>query len=330
MQTLIEQNYKVRRPTWDDLQAVYELEIACQLVDLGKAERQLERVKASWQLPNFDLQRDAWLVTTETGKLVGYRILWNSGYGKLTSFACVHPEYRGQNIGTYLIQLVEERAREMLVDIADGIRVTLSLESFTTNEAAINLFQKAGYTVVRHFWKMLIEMNEAPPEPQFPESVTLRTAVAGQDERAIYEADQDAFRDHWGFVPTDFEMWQSWEVKRDDYDSSLWFLAIDRASDEIAGICLCLNSKPHVGYVDTLGVRRNWRKQGLGLALLQQAFVEFYRRGRRKVELDVDAGSLTKATRLYEKAGMRPIRQLDHYDKELRSGKDYSTQEIEQ
>ena len=63
-----------------------------------------------------------------------------------------------------------------------------------------------------------------------------------------------------------------------------------------------------MGWVGTLGVRRPWRKRGIGLALLRHSFNEFYRRGKRKVGLGVDAQNLTGALRLYESAGMQSTR----------------------
>ncbi len=48
-----------------------------------------------------------------------------------------------------------------------------------------------------------------------------------------------------------------------------------------------------MGWVGTLGVVREWRRHGLGLALLQHSFQQFYQRGKRKVGLGVDAQSLT-------------------------------------
>ena len=57
-----------------------------------------------------------------------------------------------------------------------------------------------------------------------------------------------------------------------------------------------------------LGVRRPWRKRGLGLALLLHSFSAFHRRGQRRVSLGVDAGSLTGALRLYERAGSYTVR----------------------
>jgi hypothetical protein len=43
----------------------------------------------------------------------------------------------------------------------------------------------------------------------------------------------------------------------------------------------------------------------------------------------VDASSLTGATRVYERVGMRPIRQFVTFERELRPGKELGTQAIE-
>ena len=67
-----------------------------------------------------------------------------------------------------------------------------------------------------------------------------------------------------------------------------------------------LAEDPQAGYVNELGVRSDRRGQGLGLALLRQTFVEFHRRGKRRVSLHVDVDNLTGAVRLYTRAGMSP------------------------
>jgi mycothiol synthase len=70
-------------------------------------------------------------------------------------------------------------------------------------------------------------------------------------------------------------------------------------------------------FVDYLGVKRQWRKQGIGLALLRQAFLETYKRGQSTVLLYVDTDSLTNAQRLYAQAGMSPDLQIALYRKML-------------
>jgi ribosomal protein S18 acetylase RimI-like enzyme len=84
-----------------------------------------------------------------------------------------------------------------------------------------------------------------------------------------------------------------------------------------------------MGQINTLGVRRPWRRQGLGLALLYHSFGALYQRGKRRVRLGVDAQSLTGATRLYERAGMHVDRQFTMFEKELRPGKELSRQSLD-
>jgi ribosomal protein S18 acetylase RimI-like enzyme len=77
-----------------------------------------------------------------------------------------------------------------------------------------------------------------------------------------------------------------------------------------------------LGWVGTLGVRCPWRKKGLGLALLQHSFDEFYKRGRSTIGLGVDASNPTGATRLYQRAGMYIASEFLTFEKELRPGKE--------
>ncbi len=141
-------------------------------------------------------------------------------------------------------------------------------------------------------------------------------------------------RDHWGYVERDFdhelESWAHWIDNDPHHDPSLWFLVTN--GEEIVGICLCRGvrpGEPDMGYVGSLVVQRAWRHRGVGLAMLHHAFGEFYRRGKPRVSLDVDAESLTGATRLYEKAGMHVQRRSIEYELVLRQGKDLSTQQLE-
>jgi ribosomal protein S18 acetylase RimI-like enzyme len=102
----------------------------------------------------------------------------------------------------------------------------------------------------------------------------------------------------------------------------------DQRSAQIAGYSLCRYRMGH-GWVGLLGVRRAWRKRGLGEALLLHSFGEFYKRGMTTVGLGVDAESPTGATRLYKKAGMQVAAEFVIYEKELRPGREPEEQEQE-
>jgi ribosomal protein S18 acetylase RimI-like enzyme len=92
------------------------------------------------------------------------------------------------------------------------------------------------------------------------------------------------------------------------------------AGDEVAGYSLNYPQRagdPGYGSVGTLGVRRPWRRNGLGEALLRRSFAALHARGQRKVRLSVDAENPTGATRLYERVGMRVLRQSNTWEREL-------------
>ena len=324
-ETEVRRNFIVRPPTMEDLQAAYELAIKCETFDMGEPETTLDEVQVAWQNPDFNLQTDLWLVFTPEGKLVGRGVLIDAPPVMMYAGSNIDPDFRGRGIGTYLQKLQEERAQKSITKAPDGARVVLTKGTVSTNLGAKQLYEQNGYNLVRHFYSMEIEMTALPPVPQLPSHIQIRTFEKGL-ERAVYKADDEAFRDHWGFVPGKFEDWEHQFFNNESFDPTLWFLAMD--GNEIAGITLCKNDGLQVGWIDTVATRRPWRKQGLALALLYHAFGEFYKRGRRRVGLGVDAASLTSATRLYEKAGMHVIRQFDRYQKELRPGQDLSTQTL--
>jgi ribosomal protein S18 acetylase RimI-like enzyme len=67
----------------------------------------------------------------------------------------------------------------------------------------------------------------------------------------------------------------------------------------------------------------------VALALLHHSFHELGLRGKRRVGLGVDGSSLTGAVRLYERAGMHVHRERVLFEKELRPGRDLTTQRLE-
>jgi mycothiol synthase len=186
------------------------------------------------------------------------------------------------------------------------------------DEPLRRLYEAAGYRLIRHSLEMRVELSPRVPEPQWPDGAAVRTFVPGEDEQRVYEADMEAFADHWEFVREPFEVWSAGLVEHPSFDPLLWFLVEE--GPEITGFCLCsvhASGDPAFGYVTVLGVRRPWRRRGLGLALLHHAFHEFRRRGMTRAGLDVDAENLTGAVRLYERAGMRIVKRRDILEKAL-------------
>ncbi|MBU0705006.1 MAG: GNAT family N-acetyltransferase [Chloroflexi bacterium] len=337
--TTLFENFTARPATLDDVEAVVDLLAACSIELIGNPERGVDEIRTGWQRPGFNLEADTLVMLAPDGQIVGYSGVWdNAPHVCIFVDGSVRPEYRGQGIGTALCQWAEDRARQSIPKAPEGARVALRQEKLSTDEAAQELLRGQGYRLARYELCMLIEMDEPPPEPVVPGEITIRPFVRGQEERAVIQSVRETFKDHWGYVERpfedDFQDWMHYLDKASDSDPSLWFVAVncDGGKEEIVGTSLChptLAEDPEKSLVFGLGMRRPWRRQGIALALLRHCFGALYRRGKRKVTLGVDAQSLTGATRLYDKAGMRVDRQYVTYEKDLRPGKDLSTQSVE-
>ena len=290
------------------------------------------------EFARFNLESDTRLVTTPEGEIAGYIEVWDllNPSVRVNFWGQTHPRFTGLGAGTRLVQFAEQRAARAVQRAPQEARVVLQSYVPSINPLVGPLLEQHGFALIRHALRMVIDLNGTPPQVVLPEGIQIRTFQRGKDDVQMVQAVRGSFKDHFGYVDTPFEEeFQRWQHRMDndpEFDPQLWFLALD--GDQVVGTSLCryrVEDDPEMSWVSTLGVCRPWRRRGVGLALLQYSFAEFYKRGRRKVGLGVDALSLTGATRLYEKAGMRsdPTRQFDLYEKELRSGIDLSTQKVD-
>lgn len=320
------QNFVMRPASMDDIEEVTQLIRLCEIEHSGKAEMTQEDMRTFWQTPGFDVAQDAWVVCTPAAHVIGVGFLMHKQHSQFRSEVDVHPDYTGKGVGTRLSEYIEERARQLAVEADPEARITIAGQVTERHKKAGAFFLEHGFTFIRQSWHMQIKMQEPPPKAIWATGIAVKTMEPGM-EYQVYMAEEDAFKDHWGHMPRSYETWAHWSIKREGFDPSLWFLAMD--GDEVAGISLCRDEKEQGGWVHVLGVRRQWRRKGLGQALLYHSFAEFYRRGIYEINLGVDAQSLTGATRLYERAGMRAVEIYHTYEKELRAGKELSTQILE-
>lgn len=294
----------------------------------------LDALRNDLQSPGFDIEQDTRVVFAPNGELAGYIEAWTTMKPPVHPWLWgrVDPNYEDKGIGSWLLHWAERRALQALERVPADLRFAPRAGTPHEAEKAKKLLQDMGYNHIRSSYHMLIDMDAPVPEAEFPAGITVRTYQSGVDAAAVFKAQTDSFRDHFGFVEQPFDegverFRHFWED--DGSDPTLLFIAMD--GDQVAGINLC---RPHsfddkdMGWVGTLGVLRPWRKRGLGLALLRHSFNEFYKRGKRKVGLGVDAENLTGALRLYENAGMHVHQTFDLYEKELRPGTEISVESL--
>src|ERR671917_577929 len=310
------EGFTTRAPAREDAEVVAALISACQIADTGETDMSVEEMLDDWH--SLDLAEETVIVTAPEGRTAAYADVFNRSFVIVSTYGYVHPDYRGMGLGSYLVAWGERWTRDRMPQAQQNARVVVQHYINSANEAGRRLLERSGYSPVRGIYVMETTLDEPPPPPHWPADISVRTFVPGQDERAVYEAVEDAFRDLWGRPRNSFERFLR-ETQKESFDPSLCFLAT--TGDEIAGLTLCKKLAGE-GWVDVVGVRRPWRNRGLGLALLRHAFTEYYRRGTHRVSLSVDAESITGAPRLYGRAGMRVRESYVIHLKELRPGVD--------
>jgi len=306
--------WTIEAPAAADLDRVFALVAASDLEEFGEPDYTHEDFVEEWE--GTDLASHAWMVLTPEGDVAGFAQAHASAdRSRIDSEGYTHPAHYGRGVGTALLALIEGRARADASGSTGEERPVLYNYVNAENARARSLLERAGFAPARHFWQMRRRLDPAvpPPPAEWPDGVRVVACRDRADQERLYVALDEAFRDHWGYHPQSFEEWFAPHATSHG-DPALWFMALD--SDEVAGIAV-LGHQLGGGWVKSLGVRRPWRKRGVGAALLAHAFATFWERGTYSVGLGVDAESPIGATRLYERAGMEAVPSLASYQKTL-------------
>ena len=300
-----------------DLPAVVELMVEGNQHDGVEWFPTVESVANDWTAGSgYDPPRDT-VVLEADGRLLGAaRQSWREREGAIVHRIeiWVRPSERRQGHGRRLLAWAEARARESVAAGEGGsTELTHYFGGFTGKElpASVAFAEAMGYAPIRFHVEMRRPIAAPIPDAPLPEGLEVRP-VLPQHHRAIWDADAEAFEDHWDHAA----------VTEDDFvrffaephiDTSLWQVAWD--GHEVAG--LVINAiVPHevertgkkVGWLDSVATRRPWRRRGLAGALIARSLRVLGDRGMEFAALGVDTESPTGALRLYESFGFRPER----------------------
>jgi GNAT superfamily N-acetyltransferase len=295
-----------------------------------------ELLRLDWLNDGFKPESDIRIIFAPDAQLAAFVECWTNQEPPVHPwiFGCVHPAYWGKGIGSHIVTWAEDRAHAALDICEPDLRVAPRTGTIAHNKDGLALFEALGWKHIRSFYRMTIDLDSPPQIQPFPEGITVRPFDPDVELEAVYRTIIDSFRDHFGFIAPPFEKGLA-EFKHNfiedpGYDPRFWFVALD--GDEMVGICICRRDDAEdseSGWINELGVRRAWRKRGLGSALLKHAFAALCAAGKKRAGLGVDALNLTGALRLYERAGMRVLRQFNQYEKEFRPGRELAVVSLE-
>ena len=258
----------------------------------------------------FDAARDM-LVAEVDGTIVGatmctVRVRAGVVHHQLDGW--VRPAQRRRGIGRALLQWSEARSREAAAEWSGSEAHATSTWVGEVQAGAIALLESEGYERVRYGFMMARSLGEPIPEAPLPEGLEVRPVIEA-DHRRIWDADTEAFRDHWDAGERTEEDFVGW-FSTPGIDTSMWRVAWD--GDEVAGCVMNFvfaeeNERLGVrrGWLEHISVRRPWRRRGLAGALIADSLRELRARGLDEAALGVDSENLSGALRLYESLGFR-------------------------
>jgi mycothiol synthase len=260
---------------------------------------------------HFDPARDL-VVVAVAGQVIGYGwsgwIDTTDGLREVRVSGYVHPAWQHRGIGTRLLGWLEERARGIAAEHPTEAPIFYATWSPEERAGKRALLQRAGYVPVRTFYEMLRAPLDAVDVAPMPDGLEVRPIATERAAlRRLFDADAEAFRDHWGGFAADDATFEEW-LGDPKFDPSLCVVAWD--GDEIAGAVINTISEHENaafhrarGWLDSVFVRRPWRRRGLGQAIVARSLVALRERGMTEAMLGVDADNPTGAVGVYERAG---------------------------
>jgi mycothiol synthase len=257
------------------------------------------------------------LIAEVDGEQVGFaRASWalrDGGYVYHTTGE-IHPSVRRRGLGRALLHGAQARLREIAANLPTDQPRRFGSETMDGQVGAKALLAGEGYTPVRWFAEMLRPLSEPIPGVSLPPGLELRP-VREEDHRRIFEAEAEAFRDHWGY-----REWTEVDYERTfagpDVDTSLWRVVWD--GDEVAAVTetfihadenLALGIEH--GWLERISTRRAWRGRGVAKAMIVSALEALRERGMSHAALGVDADNPSGAFGLYERLGFQVANRME-------------------
>lgn len=302
---------RFRRPRTDDADylSMATLISAANMADGIPYAPTASNLREEWEShPPFDPSTDVLLAEVD-GRLVavaGSERVVRDGVVVFELWGHVDPTWRRRGLGRTLLAENLRRAAERGRAEPPGTTTEARAYASDTETGHRRLLAHAGFEVVRWYFEMRRPDLEGIPEIPLPNGIETHP-VRPEEHRAIYDADIEAFRDHWGAREPRDEDFAAIFAK-EDLDTSLWVVGWD--GDQVAGsvqswIYRGENVQLGVarGWLEHISVRRPWRRRGLAAAMTAEALRRLRAAGMTEAMLGVDAENESGALGLYERLG---------------------------
>jgi mycothiol synthase len=325
--------WQVRFYREDDIPALAELIGAADRADGVYKHTTEEDLRDTFGTPGLEPER--WVILVEGPSLPGVEAGVLLGFGRAFPGSAktrneriynvalrVRPEVRQygleQEIARRLVEMVRQHEAEHGMEPVSKVRLRTFL--FDTHVSARHTWEQTGLRRVYTGWTMLRPLDDSLAEPQSVEGMRLRTYQRPEDNEATLQALNSAFSETFDFQPVNERRWEysmSASYVRPDLS---WVAEPQDAPGRIIGFSICWITEEEnaqigrkEGWIEGIGVVKDWRRQGAGRALLLNSLHSLRSAGMEAALADVDSEN-EAATRLFELAGFGVRNSLSQYE----------------
>ena len=293
-----------------DYPIMVEILTAVNLADRGNNSVSIEEIAVQYKhLQRSDPDKDMVFVEID-GKAVGYgRSQWDQeseGDYVYSFFLQMMPESRGLGIEGPVFEYFIQRLKEIAAGHPAEEAKLFQTWSAETNQDYNQVAEEMGFSPVRYIIGMARPCRLPVTITPMPYGIEIRP-VEESHMRQIFDAENEAFLDHWGSIDpteTDYQRW----LEEPIHNPALWKVAWD--GDQVVGMVRNYISETNNetfnrkrGYTEEISVRRPWRRRGVARALLTRSIQMFVEMGMEETYLGVDTQNPSGALRLYEDVG---------------------------
>lgn len=308
-----------------DYPVIMDIFNACKGVDGFEYTMTQESVAHHFEhIVNCDPRKDMFFVQVENQPIAYGRVGWyEESEGNLIyySLGWVLPEWRRKGIGSAILKQNERRIREVAAGHPDNKLKFYQNDHDEPMAGVAALLKENEYQEVRWGYEMQRAIEAPLPDAPMPTGIEVRP-VQEDHYRQIWEAQNEAFRDHWGHSEGTEGEFQRWLSDPITFSPNLWKVAWEE--DQVAGMVLnFVNEEENEeydrkrGYTEFISVRRPWRQRGLSKSLLVQSIQMFREMGFEETVLGVDTQNPNHALDLYQGVGYEIKRKGIVYRKPL-------------
>ena len=284
-------------------------------IDRDGEDTSEEYLRASLAWPNYRPNQDVW-VTESEGQLIGYGVALEQPSQNCTIYVVVHPSERRKGLGSQLLELVLNRAREL------GSK-NLLVYANERNQGSNLFLRHHNFQQVGSSGSLKIDGKTETPPAEFPKGFTLRTYSEVNDPLILLKALDDCYLGMWGHQHNDNRTEEERKSPRflHYYDGNDILLLFDE-NHAIFGICSLKSQGKREGngelsdLLDGPGIIPAYRDQGHQRSLVLAGVQHLRKKGTRPITLEF-WGDHEAALDIYRSLGFEMINRYIAYHKEL-------------